>query len=211
MRMSMSKYSLRSKWQTTVLQFHNHSNCWLEAQPMPFLLKCFSIHFVWTSSLGVPREHEGCCMVQCEGPETVVGLVLTCNLLWQQTAAVLIKAFLRKYSDWAHGRNPTFTRSPSVPLQKEREEKWSKGGGRAEMGGSTKLPFNHEGQGPICTVSPSKQKQTHVKWQCCKMAIISGFRLWLSTSNYLISVYQTTYTYFTKSCCATLQLHQVYV
>lgn len=43
--------------------------------------------------------------------------ILTTTLLWQEPTAVLIEAFLRKYSDWAHGQNPTLTQSPSVPLK----------------------------------------------------------------------------------------------
>lgn len=35
----------------------------------------------------------------------------TIALLWQKPTAVLIEDFLCKYSDWAHGQNPTLTES----------------------------------------------------------------------------------------------------
>lgn len=59
----------------------------------------------------------GCDCSFYESSEALKLQILTTTLLWQEPTAVLIEAFLRKYSDWAHGRNPTLTQSPSVPLK----------------------------------------------------------------------------------------------
>lgn len=65
-------------------------------------------------------HHEATCGSVCilQAIESYVQ-ILTTTLLWQKPTAVRIEGFLRKYSDWAHGRNPTLTRSPSVPLKEE--------------------------------------------------------------------------------------------